>query len=148
MDNKKMYENIGEELIDVLPDAWEKVIFYGEIQEASYEFEYYVKLEGKNGYIKCFDLVNISTSFMLKTFKNIYSLLRNERNKLSKEKLWSNCTFILKRDGEFAMNYDYSDLTDGNYFYKALWKYKYLGETPSPENEELLKYVEEYKKNN
>ena len=123
--NNKTYQLIFDEIIDFLPDDWEKLVVYLEHGEESYSYSFYVKSNGE--YTKCFDLQNIYEKDLLSAFSEIEKNVSEERNN-SKDELWSNMTMVIDNKGNMKTDFDYSDLSGGNYHYKESWKKKYLGD--------------------
>lgn len=121
MMNDKIYQLIFDEVSDFLPEEWTDLIVYLEHGEEAYSYCFYVKTHGK--YIKCFDL-NIPEEKLLSAFARIEKKVSTERNKL--DKCWSNMTMIIDGNGNMKTDFDYTDLSRGNYQYKKAWKKKYL----------------------
>lgn len=146
MMNEKIYQEVTDELLNVVPEWWIDLVLRCEIGEASYLIEYYAKNESGN-YIKCYDLQEIGSVVLLRSFKKIYEILKAERDNLDEKEQWSNCTLIIKKDGTFKMDFDYTNLNKDSYVHEAIWKYKYLGIMPSRENINAYEGVENYIKN-
>lgn len=122
MMDKKIYQNIYDELSGYLKSDFSKLVVYLEYGENSYSFSFYAKKE--NEYIKCYDLKGVSESALDKSFAKIDSFVAPER---AKEKhLWSNMTMTLDKDGNMHADFDYTDLSNGTFQYKKEWKKKYL----------------------
>ena len=119
----EIYQVIFDEISEYLPNFWEKLIVYLEHGQESYSYSFYVKENGK--YIKCFDLKEISEDKMYASFARIEKIVSEERKKFCKE-VWSNLTMVVNSDGKMKMDFDYTDLSLGNYEYKKNWKEKYL----------------------
>ena len=58
-------------------------------------------------------------------FRRIDKVIMKERRK-EKDDLWSNMTLSISKNGDMRADFDYTDLSDGNYQYKKDWKKKYL----------------------
>lgn len=119
---EKLYKEIADVLITVLPEKWERVYLYGELGEGSYEFFFYLYIN--NEYIQCFNLeksFNIRKIEISNSFKQLYNIVE-------KDEIIKNCvyfTFTLTKDGSFKMDYEYEpydSLTARN----DRWKTKYL----------------------
>ena len=123
MINEKIYQGIYDELRKYLASGWEKLIVYIEYGNASYSFSFYVKT--KEGYVKCYDLPNVSEKALDASFKRIDKLVSKERNK-DKDALWSNMTMIVTSSGDMHADLDYTDLSEGTYQFKKACKKKYL----------------------
>ncbi len=128
---QKNFEMIAKKLQSILPQNWEKVCLYSEIEENSYETVFYCFIKGNAQPIQCYNLVDeyeIEEDDIDDVFYEINKILKSEWIKL-KEKgkdVWTNYTFILESNGKFFEEYDYSDLSEGAYDYKKTWKEKYL----------------------
>lgn len=145
--NEKIYGIIANEILKITSSNWKEIIFYGEFGEGSYEFEYYVNL-GDNKFVKCFNLKDVSMMDILNLFKNINNIISEERKKISKDKLWTNCTLKFNKEGRFKMDFDYTDLSQNSYVYHEVWKYKYLDEMPLKENKIAFEAVNKYIREN
>ena len=121
MMHDKIYQMIFNEVSDFLPDEWTDLIVYLEHGEEAYSYCFYVKTNEK--YVKCFDL-DISEEKLLAAFARIEKKVSKERSKL--DKCWSNMTMIVDGNGNMKTDFDYTDLSRGNYQYKKAWKKKYL----------------------
>lgn len=118
-----VFNEIANELVTVLPKGWEIVHLYSYIAKGTYEFFYYVKIDGK--YIQCFDLsekYGIQEDSILSVFDKLYSLLKEEQSKSK----WNVCTFSLTSEGKFNMDYDYEPFPEDEFAYKNAWEKKYL----------------------
>lgn len=131
MIDKETYKYIAEKLQPVLPVSWNKVCLYAEIQEKSYEIFFYCFVNGQAKPIQCYDLpkiYDIEENKIDAVFEEINLVLNNVwKNSEGKDKkFWSNFTFVLESTGKFNAYYDYTDLSEGSYEYKKVWKEKYL----------------------
>lgn len=114
---------LADLLLPVLPKDWQNVCLYAQINEMSYEFFFYVKIN--NVYTQCFDLeksYGISRKEFREAFKAMYKVLLPEQ----KEKKWFAMTFLLSCDGKFSAEYEYEDYSENTLEYKELWKKKFL----------------------
>lgn len=123
MINEKIYQGIYDELSKYLAFKWEKLVVYLEYGNASYSFSFYVKTQ--EGYVKCYDLPDVSEKALEDSFKAIDKLVSKERNKGEGE-IWSNMTMIVTAAGGMHADLDYTDLSEGTYQFKKAWKKKYL----------------------
>lgn len=121
--NNKIYQMIYDELFKYLPISWERLIVYLEYGEDSYSYSFYVKENGE--YTKCFDMENVSEDMLYSSFAKIERMVSAERCKQN-DGLWSNMTMIVESIGRMKTDFDYTDLSAGNYQYKKNWKKKYL----------------------
>ncbi len=121
MINDKIYQIIFDEVSSFLPNEWTKLVVYLEHGEDSYSYSFYVKVT--DSYIKCFDLVE-SEEKLFAAFARIEKHITKERKKL--DKCWSNMTMVVDEKGNMNTDFDFTDLSKGNYQYKKAWKQKYL----------------------
>lgn len=121
MMNDKIYQIIFDEISQFLPNEWSKLIVYLEHGKEAYSYSFYVKI--KDDYVKCFDL-GIPESELFSAFSRIEKQVSKERSQL--EKPWTNMTMVVDSDGNMKTNFDYTNLSHGNYQYKKAWKNKYL----------------------
>lgn len=118
-----LYKEIAENLLDSLPKNWEDVKLYAQLTKSSYEFFFYVKVNGS--YIQCFELEKsylITRKQLRDTFKKLYSIVKPD----FEEKKWFAMTFSLTNEGKFNVEYEYTDYTENTLEYKKQWKSKYL----------------------
>ena len=118
-----LYKEIAENLLDSLPKNWEDVKLYAQLTKSSYEFFFYVKVNGS--YIQCFELEKsylITRKQLRDTFKKLYSIVKPD----FEEKKWFAMTFSLTNEGKFNVEYEYTDYTENTLEYKEQWKSKYL----------------------
>ena len=120
--NNEIYQKIYDELSDYLISGWNRVVIYLEFGTDSYSFSFYEKCD--NRYIKCYDIPFIKDKDLDTVFKKIYTIVSSERDSL-KDK-WSNMTMIVEASGDMHTDFDYTDLSAGNYSYMKAWKKRYL----------------------
>lgn len=102
-------------LSTVLPDEWERVVLYGELDESSYEFFFYVKV--KNNYIYCYNLPYTTEKVIDEVFGALYAVCIRH-----KEAPWTYFTLSLDNTGLFDLHFNYDDAI----FDRSEWKKKYL----------------------
>ena len=125
------FELIADKLQDILPQGWNKVVFYAEVTDDSYEMFYYVFTSESDKPIQCYDLPDLSDideDQIDNIFEELYEPLREERSALVTDgkEPWTNYTLVLTADGHFKVDYDFTSLEDGGYEYLKNWKAKYL----------------------
>lgn len=133
---EKKLEDIANLLLDVIPQEWERTIFFCEISKYSYLYKYWIQKEDGE-IIDCYN-VDISESDIDTAFDEVDDIVRPEWEKLTDNEKWTNFTFIFDEEGQFTIDYDYTDLTECKYEYRILWEYKYLNEMPEE------KYKQDY----
>lgn len=125
--NENISKEIAAELQAIIPADWKKIILYAEMTETSYEIFYYCFVRDSLEPIQCYDLpksYDITEEKIDAGIERIAIIIKDEYN-LTLDK-WSIFTFILKENGNFKIDFDYTDLTDGSYDFKKEWKVKYL----------------------
>lgn len=123
MMNDRTYQKIYDEVADcILPES-EKVVIYLEYSENSYSYSFYEKINSK--YVNAYDLPGVSEKKIDGAFRRIDKVIMKERRK-EKNDFWSNMTLSISKNGDMRADFDYTDLSDGNYQYKKDWKKKYL----------------------
>ena len=116
--NVSYCQNIFDILQDILPDNWQKVVFYAKYHGSSYSMKYYVD-SGNGKFVDCFKL-GVSAQNAAKIFNAINRQILPVRQKLDKKNTWSCMTLIVDSTGKFKTYYDYDNISDSN------WKEKYL----------------------
>lgn len=122
MMNEKVFQKIYDELDKYLLEGWTKLVAYFEYGVGSYSFSFYEKIGNK--YIKCYDLDGVEEDSIDKSFKKIDKILLKERK--NDKNCWTNMTMVVSSEGNMHSDFDYTDLSEGNYKYKKQWKEKYL----------------------
>ena len=122
--NKINYEKLLDELLDVVPANWKKVVLYAEYTATSYSFKYFVNSEDK--YIDCFDLKGIDETLLIQKFMKLDEIIRPSRAGLSGKNKWSVMTVVFQNDGNFKTEFDYDDISENSIEYFQKWKTKYL----------------------
>ena len=117
-----IYEKIIDELTAILPEKWEKVCLYSHVREDTYEFFFYVKLDGKYiQYVELEDLCGVSKEEIRGVFDKLYDILLPD----FMENAWNVLTYIVTNDGKYNVEYDYDDI-DNSIVYQENWEEKYL----------------------
>lgn len=144
-----IYYKIADTLDEIIPESWDKIYMYGEVLKGAKEaYFYYYPSEGNNQIVYSQDIpkkFNISKTeyykLLLQLVDNITELWTEFKN--NELEPWTNLTFILESNGEFNIDYDYTDLSEANPIERhIIWKYKYLNIIP--EDERYKKFVDEY----
>ena len=123
MMNDRIYQEIYDEISSSILPNCEWVVIYLEYGEESYSYSFYEKIDSE--YMNGYDLPGVSEKKIDDTFKRIDKMIMRERKK-EKAELWSNMTLSISKSGDVRADFDYTDLSDGNYQYKKDWKKKYL----------------------
>lgn len=121
----EMYQNILDSLQEVLPENWEKLVFYSNYFQGSYSMKYYVK--GNDGkYVDCFSMHGVSKEDLMNLFREIDKIIMPVRTKLREKDKWSVLTLTLDKDGRFHAEYDFTDFPEGTITYERGWEKIYL----------------------
>ena len=114
------YQVISDIITDVLPENWERVCLYGEVQEDIYEFIFYVYENGH--YIQCYDdKYPFDKEVLFKHFRVLHEMLKTKDDIVN----CLNFTFVLMQEGEFNIDFEYETYND-IVVHRNAWKEKYL----------------------
>lgn len=122
--NNEIFQNVFDELQDVLPDEWNSVIFFAGYTDDSYSMKYYIK--DKNGVYDCFNQFGADRAQLINMFVNIDKLLSFERENLEEAQRWTVFTMIVDNQGNMKTYYDYTDISENFIDYEKEWEKKYL----------------------
>lgn len=151
-DLESFYQKIAVQLNKTIPEPWEKVIVYSEVDEYSNStvFFYHPKNHEKPIYsLDIEDMEGIDEDEIdnqLNVLDNLFRELWAEF-KTNNQEPWTNLTFELHSTGKFDIEFDYTNLEDSNYYYYErliLWKYTKMGIFPDEERENDVQLVKEY----
>ncbi|MBA4548381.1 antitoxin YezG family protein [Thermoactinomyces intermedius] len=148
--SEKLYQQIGETIVEMIPEEWEKVYLYGEVNEGfCYSFFYYYP-ENSTSPVYYMDIpkrFHIDQSEFDKVLFQLFDHLEElwETFKKHDQEPWTNLTLYLDSSGKIKIHFDYEDLSDANPLHRRIiWKYRYLGMIP--EEQEDREFLEEYLK--
>ena len=116
------FEKIGNILVLLLPEKWEKVKMFCQVAPENYEFFFYVKLNG--AYIQNYaleDTHDVSREEMRNSFREIYNLMKDSQQQDN----WKVATFKMDSSGGFNFELDY-DIEEVDFEYKEKWLKKYI----------------------
>jgi uncharacterized protein (TIGR01741 family) len=158
MDDEKLnrigrkYREIAQLVIDIIPEEWEKVYVYGEMQEdGGTIFFYYDQKRGE----KPIYSLDIPDLFYLDRDKyeelddQPFSLLEDLWNEFKniEQEPWSTFTVVFDNLGKFDVKHGYEDLSKSGPFQRLLaFKCRYLGILPT--DDYTKKVLDEYLKSN
>src|SRR5699024_10562659 len=149
---ESIYQKIAVQLNKIIPDSWEKVMVYSEVDEYSNStvFFYYPKNQQKPIY--SLDIEDIEDmegidedkiDGQLNILDNLFRELWTEFKRNNQEP-WTNLTFELYSTGKFDIEFDYTILEDSNYYHYErliIWKYKKMGIFPDEKRENDVQLV-------
>lgn len=122
--NEEIFQNIFDNLQDLLPESWAKMVFYAGYTSGSYSMKFYVDIGDK--YIDCFNLPGLSRSQLLTTFIRINEELSSERDKQIPGNRWNIFTMTVDSRGMMHTDFDYTNIDENAIEYERKWKEKYL----------------------
>ena len=118
---ERIYQEIFNELEPFLPTDWEKMIFYFERGESSFEISFLVKLN--EGYVDGYVIEGAREDEL----DNAYDRIANSINaSVDDNERWTNMTMVVDREGGMRTDFDYTELTDNAFAYYKTWKERYL----------------------
>lgn len=148
----ELYRKIATQVVETIPEECDKFKLYSEIDKYSDStmFYYYPKnskepiysldIEDIDGVDE--DIVQNNLSKLSNLLRDLWDdFIRNEREP------WTNLTFELDAEGDFTIDYDYTNLDVGKYdqFERVIiWKYEHLGILPKAGRDDELSMVEAY----
>lgn len=130
---EKLYDDISIQLNKMIPEQWERILMYAEIDEySSTVFFYYISLKDKSPIysLDIPELFNIDENEFEEEADNLEEYIQELLDEfiINKQKPWTNLTFKLDISGKFDIQYDYSNLENTNpYKNHIIWVYKNLG---------------------
>lgn len=124
MENNNIYQTVLNSVLSLSIPAWDKLVFYAQYDEDSYEMKFYIKQN--EAYKDCFSL-GIPTKEIIDAFVKLDKDISKFRKQLSKgsQDLWNIMTIVFDSNMHFKTDFDYSEIED-IISYKSEWKKKYL----------------------
>lgn len=140
-----MYNFIIDKLGVFLPNDWNKIVLYANIEGNSYEINFYVYSNNNDKVINGYDLEIVDEEAIDDAIDDIYEMFKQnlEKLKLNGEPYWKTATLILDRNNIVKVEYGYESIED-IYEFKMIWKYKYLGIMPKEINKIAYDIVKKY----
>lgn len=123
--NEKLFQSIFDKINDVLPNQWNRVVFFAGYTKGSYSMKFYVD-NGNGEYIDCFSLNNINKPQLIQLFISIDKIISQERNKIDEKNRWTVLSMIVDSNGIMKTEFDYVDISEKAISYEQDWKKKYL----------------------
>lgn len=146
----EIYQEIAVKINEIIPEGWDKVFAYAEVQEDVSKVGFYYYPEGKDTPIHVLEIVELfeidenEIDQLRYKLSDLFEELWREFLK-SNQEAWTNLTFILESTGQFKIDFDYEDLTEVDDFERQIiWRYKYLGIEPPVEKKRARKIYEKY----
>jgi hypothetical protein len=123
--DSEIFQKIIDKLIPLLPNEWEKLIFFVGYTSGSYTMKYYTS-DGKGIYTDCFSQSGVNRMQLIKAFMSIDEILQAERSKLDDKNKWTVLTMMVGSDGSMKTEVDYVDISENAIAYEQSWKRKYI----------------------
>lgn len=123
--NESMFQNVFDILIEVMPQDWDKVIFYAGYAEGSYGMKFYTKL-GNMEYVDCFSQQEADEEKLMMAFMKIDNVLSPVREQLDDANRWNVLTMMVDSQGHMKTEFDYEDISERMIEYEREWEKKYL----------------------
>lgn len=139
----QLYQQIAEQLNEMIPCEWTKIILYAEILDDSSEVYFFFNTlqSEENIYShdipKQFDVSKKIYVSLLIELQELFEELREEF-KANNQDIWTNLTLKLYNTGKFSIDYDYTDViaSDLNGTQRQMiWEYQNLGILPEDGND-------------
>lgn len=116
------FQDIFNELLNILPSGWENAIFMAEYTSGSYSMRCYSK-ESNNNYINVMKMKGISKPQVIKTYKALNDIFQKERMELV-ESSWYAITLKFDKNGKFRSDFDYNSHEENVLEYLEQWEQK------------------------
>lgn len=129
-----MLERYAGNMFDVLkpflPDGWDRLVLFGQMENRTYDFTFYVRQGEGARYRQCFDMARegqYPRAELLKAFSRLYDLCRKAKKELAEQepgvRAWTRFILVLNSEGRFTIDYEYGDMQLG---VPQAWKDRYL----------------------
>lgn len=118
------FKELGQTLVDLTPDNWEKIYFLGRVEDNSFTGNYMIKvknkIESKDKYFDFFD-EEISKRFndAIIALEKIYLIFEEY-----KQEVFSEFIFILESSGKLEVKYLYNEILEEDYFSEKFQAWK------------------------
>jgi uncharacterized protein (TIGR01741 family) len=148
---ESIYQEIANKVNVMIPEQWDKLFLYTQVDEPSTVYFYYYPIEQETPvyYLeipKRFEVERREVNDRVFSILDLFRILQEEFRK-NKQELWTNLTFILESTGKFKIDYSYEDLSKVDFYEQhIIWRYKYLGMKPSSDRKRDLEILEKYLK--
>lgn len=119
------YQKVFEEIQKDLPNEWSRMVLFVAYTPGSYSMKYYYSVDGKT-YTDCFSNPGVKIPYLITEFSKIDKIISENRKTLPIEKKWTVMTMLVESEGDFNVQYDYSDVSENMIEYEKKWKSKYL----------------------
>ena len=130
--NEEYYKRIAEELVNVVPEKWERIYFRAEVGDESVSMYFYYRLIGSSEYEQGANLkrkYNLDRDVYSKFVSDICSIVQelNDDYVKNKQEKWTAMTYFINSNFNFTVDYEYFDLGSSlKMERREIWKEKYL----------------------
>ncbi|WP_031408841.1 immunity protein YezG family protein [Geobacillus vulcani] len=125
-----IYQQIADILVNMIPEAWRKILLYAEFREGYKKifFYYYPEKEGEPVYsLDITDLFDVDENEFDRLENELYSCFSRLREEFKEQEPWTNLTYILDNTGRMKIHYGYDDLSEMSPVEKQeKWENEYL----------------------
>ncbi|MCM2988258.1 antitoxin YezG family protein [Bacillus safensis] len=148
-----LFKRIAEEVNEIIPTDWYKVVLYAEVLEDSSEVFFFFKTDDQKEYIYSHfipEIFDVSEDIYEGILLNLHALFKELwiNDKEINNDVWNSVTLKLNNKGDFSIEYVFSNiLEDGidEIQKQEIWMYQNIGILPKDEKAQEL--VIEYIKN-
>ncbi|AKL98211.1 immunity protein YezG family protein [Endomicrobium proavitum] len=134
-----LYQKIGSAVSAMIPEKWQRVMLYAEVEEdrSTVIFYYYTDENNKPVYsLDIEDFPGIDKQYINSLYDDLMEYIRSlwEEFRTQKQQVWSSLTMQLFNVGKFNIYFDYSEFDESRINIvqrQMLWKYKNLGIQPT-----------------
>ena len=147
LNEEELYQKIGNKLVGIIPDEWDKIYLYAEILPGSSIIYFYFESATKKELIYSHNIPEIY-GVDERIYDRLHGEIREyfvELNKESRSTLdqpWTNLTMHLEQSGKFNIDYSYDEVVYNPSQQRTIWKYEVLGLHPTDEFHQS--YLDEY----
>ncbi|MFC0186696.1 immunity protein YezG family protein [Fictibacillus aquaticus] len=146
---ESIYKKAAIQINTIIPEPWEKVMVYSEVDEHSDStvFFYYPKNKKEPIYsLDIGDMEGVDEEEIDQQLNELDSIYRElwEEFKSNNQEPWTNLTFELYSTGKFDIEFDYTIFDENklnHYERLIIWKYRKLGISPNGNRESDMKLI-------
>ncbi|ETT52996.1 hypothetical protein C162_08591 [Paenibacillus sp. FSL R7-269] len=146
---EKLYQLIGNKLVGIIPDEWDKIYLYAEILPGSRIVYFYYNSTTQNELIfgqSIPEVYGVDDQIYNRLDRELieYFVELNAESLKSSPEPWTNLTMYLDQSGKFNIDYSYDEVLFSPAQQFTIWKYENLGLHPT--DEFAQSYLNEYLK--
>ncbi len=146
---EELYQHIGNKLIGIIPDEWDKIHLYAEILPGSRIVYFYYNSTTRNELIfgqSIPEVYGVDDQIYNRLDRELieYFVELNAESLKNSPEPWTNLTMYLDQSGKFNIDYSYDEVLFSPAQQFTIWKYENLGLNPT--DEFAQSYLDEYLK--